>query len=143
MAKISKDLVVPYTTQQMYELINAVDLYPEFLPWCSAVEVHTHTEDELAATIHLAKGPVKYSITTKNSMIPGNKIDMEYVAGPFKSCNGSWQFIDQAGNCQILFDMEYQFINRMKRLLIEPVFNPIANTLIDAFHKRAEQIYGN
>lgn len=142
MAKIDKQLIVPYSTQQMYDLINAVELYPEFLPWCKATEIHTRTPQELEATIHLVKGPVNYSITTKNTMLPGSQIRMQYLAGPFKSCQGSWMFLPQASNCKILFNMEYQFISKMKQILIEPVFNPIANTLIDAFHVRAEQIYG-
>jgi ribosome-associated toxin RatA of RatAB toxin-antitoxin module len=77
-------------------------------------------------------------------MYPHSRIDMQYVAGPFKSCQGSWQFIAKnPGESEVIFNMEYQFKNPLAGLAMEPVFNPIANSLIDAFLQRAVQIYGN
>lgn len=142
MPKITKDLLVGYTPGQMYELINAVELYPEFLPWCHATEVHERSDDELSATLHLVKGPVKHQIKTNNKMIPGSKISMQYVAGPFKTCHGSWDFLAEGSDCRVMFNMEYQFSNKIQQMLIEPVFHPIANALIDAFQERADQVYG-
>lgn len=142
MPKISKDILVEYTPEQMYELVNTVELYPEFLPWCQAAEVHDRSLEELSATLHLAKGPVRHKIKTNNTMIPAQRIAMQYVAGPFKTCHGSWEFIRAGDDCRVVFNMEYQFINKIQQMLIEPVFNPIANALIDAFRERAEQIYG-
>lgn len=143
MPKIVKTLLVPYTTQQMYDLINAVETYPQFLPWCKATEIHTRSEKTLQATMHLAKGPVNYSITTKNIMQPHSRIEMQYVDGPFSNCNGVWMFAEHdAKNSKIAFSMDYEFANKIQGFLIEPIFNPIANTLVDAFHARAQQIYG-
>lgn len=143
MAKIQKTLVVPYTAQQMYDLINAVEAYPQFLPWCKATEIHSRSAQALQATMHLAKGPVNYSITTSNVMQPHNRIAMHYVAGPFSTCKGLWEFEEVgADSSKIAFSMHYEFANKIQGFLIEPIFNPIANTLIDAFYARAQQIYG-
>lgn len=143
MTSISKQLLVPFTAQQMYDLINDIEAYPQFLPWCKSTTVHTKSETVLEATICLAKGPLSHSITTRNSMQPGVQISMVYSAGPFKSCAGAWQFIEQANNqCQIIFNFQYEFSNRLTAFAIEPIFFPISNTLIDAFYQRAIQVYG-
>jgi ribosome-associated toxin RatA of RatAB toxin-antitoxin module len=145
MPVVNKSLLVPYTAEQMYSLINAVELYPEFLPWCKGTEIHTRSDTELKATLHLAKGPMTHSITTVNAMLPNEKISMQYIAGPFRNCVGAWQFVpsQDAKQCQVIFTMDYAFVNKFMAIAIEPVFNPIANTLIDCFYKRAEQIYAN
>lgn len=146
MASVKKTLFLPYTAEQMYSLVNAIEAYPEFLPWCEATEVHLREPTKVNATLHLAKGPIKHSITTENTMQPNQSIAMQYIAGPFRRCVGSWQFIPDLENqkrCQIIFTMDYQFVNRFVAIAIEPVFAPIANTLIDSFHARAQQIYGN
>jgi len=144
MAIINKTLLVPYTAQQMYDLINDIEAYPEFLPWCKSATVHSRAATELSATIGLSKGPLNYSITTVNTMHPYSKINMSYTAGPFKSCAGSWQFIAQNNmqQCQILFNFAYEFASRLAGLAIEPIFYPITNTLVDAFYQRAIAVYG-
>lgn len=143
MPNINRSLVVPFTAQQMYELVNDVASYPKFLPWCSATTIHTCAERTLEATIHIAKGVANYSISTINSMIPNKNITMQYKSGPFKSCSGSWQFItiEQNNQCQILFNIEYEFSNKITAIVAAPLFNPITNSLIDAFYKRAVEIY--
>lgn len=144
MAIINKSLLVPYSAQQMYDLINAIEAYPEFLPWCKSAVVHSRAETELSATIGLSKGPLNYSITTVNTMRPHSEINMSYAAGPFKHCAGSWKFIDQnnAQQCQVLFNFAYEFTNIFVGLTIEPIFYPITNTLVDAFYQRAIAVYG-
>lgn len=144
MTKVHKSLVVPFSVDQMYDLINEIEDYPKFLPWCSGAEVHSRSDTEVKATIHLAKGPITYSITTVNQMQPKQLISMQYLAGPFRHCAGSWEFtaIDKPEHSQVAFSMDYQFSNRLAALAIEPVFKPIMDTLIDAFYARAEHIYG-
>lgn len=145
MPSVNKKLLVPYSVEQMYNLINAVEDYPVFLPWCKGTEVYSRSDTELKATIHLAKGPLSHSITTVNTMQPYERIAMQYIAGPFRTCEGLWQFVPGANSqqCEVIFNMDYQFINKLSAIAIEPIFNPITSTLIDAFYKRAEQIYGN
>ncbi len=136
--------MLPYTAKQMYDLINNIEAYPEFLPWCKNSIVHSRDEQKLVATIALSKGPLNYNITTVNTMHPNSEINMSYAAGPFKSCAGSWKFLSQNNTqqCQILFNFAYEFNNKLARLAIEPIFYPITNTLVDAFHQRAMTIYG-
>lgn len=143
MPNVQKNLIVPYTAVQMFDLVNDIEAYPEYLPWCQATEVHERSTEHVKATIHLAKGPLNYSITTSNTMQPHSRINMQYVAGPFKSCNGSWSFLPKSGHeSEIIFAMEYQFTNMFTAIAVEPIFNPIANSLIEAFLQRAEQTYG-
>lgn len=142
MTKIQKTLVVPFSAEQMYQLVNNIESYPEFLPWCRAAEVHSRSMDAIRATIHLSRGPVQYSITTQNNMLLNRSIVMRYVDGPFKECEGTWLFQDNEGQCKIDFNMHYEFASRLKALLIEPVFHPIADTLVDSFHRRAQDVYG-
>jgi len=135
---------VPYTAQQMYDLINDIEAYPEFLPWCKSAIVHSRDANKLSATLALSKGPLNYNITTVNTMCAHSEINMSYAAGPFKSCAGSWKFLTQNNtqHCQILFNFAYEFSNRFTGLAIEPIFYPITNTLVDAFYQRAVTIYG-
>ncbi len=146
MASVNKSLIVPYTAEQMFNLVNNLEDYPKFLPWCRDIEIHAQDLQQVQATIHLAKGPMVYKITTHNTMQPYNGINMEYVAGPFKHCAGSWQFLPASHNpehCQVTFKMDYQFKNKLSAFAIEPLFAPITNTLIEAFCKRAVDVYGN
>jgi len=141
---VNKTLIVPFTTAQMYDLVNDLESYPQFLPWCRATEVHSRTHDALKATIYIAKGPVEHSITTVNTMQAQQLINMEYVAGPFRSCKGAWTFDNLADTqSRISFSMEYIFKNRLTAIALEPFFQPMTNNMIEAFYKRAEQIYGH
>ncbi len=143
MPKVCKNLLVPFTSQQMYSLVNNIEAYPEFLPWCIGTKVHERSSNQVKATLDLGKGPIKHSITTLNTMRPFDEILMQYVAGPFKQCVGKWQFMQQnsGDSCQVIFEMQYEFNSKLKALTLEPVFAPIANSLVDAFIQRAHQTY--
>lgn len=142
MSRIEKSLQIGYSAEQMYALVNDIESYPEFLPWCKQATVHYKQADELKASLVLAKGPLQRSLTTLNRMQPNQRIDMNYVDGPFKHCRGCWQFLPKAdGQCQIDFHLEYEFNNKLAAFSLEPVFKPIASTLVDAFYERAKAIY--
>ncbi len=139
---VSKSIIVPFTAQKMYVLVNDIDNYPTFLPWCSATEIHSRSSTALEATIYVNKGPVSYTITTQNTMRENELIDMQYKTGPFKYCFGSWQFKPQQQDfCEIIFNIEYEFKNKLLAIGLEPFFKPIADTLIEAFYQRAQQVY--
>ncbi len=144
MRKISKTMIVPFTTAQMYDLVNAIEAYPQFLPWCRTAEIHFKDATQLKGSLQIVKGPLDYTITTLNTMQPQQSIQMQYVAGPFKSCAGEWLFLptEVPNHSKISFNLVYDFKNLFTALAVEPVFNPIAEKLIDAFYRRAEQIYG-
>src|SRR6185295_15740037 len=125
MPQVNKTLLVPFTAQQMYALINDIESYPEFLPWCKSAIIHTRVESRLEATLCIGKGLVTQTISTLNTMIPGRQIKMQYAAGPFKSCAGSWDFIENENHkqCQVAFAINYEFSNSFAAMSIEPVFN--------------------
>lgn len=135
---------MPFSAAQMYDLVNEIEAYPQFLPWCKAAEVSFRDATQLRGSLQIAKGPLNYTITTHNTMQPQQSIKMQYVAGPFKSCAGEWLFspTDTPNHSKISFKMLYEFSNIFTALAAEPVFTPIAEKLIDAFYQRAEQIYG-
>lgn len=143
MPNVTQSLIVPFTRQQMYALVNDVASYPEFLPWCKTATVHEQTANNLHATICIGKGPIMQSITTMNTMIPSQQIKMVYQAGSFKSCAGAWDFLElpDHAQCQVHFKMDYEFASRLHALTIEPIFGPLANTLISAFYQRARTLY--
>ena len=143
MATVNKSALVPHAAAQMYALVDDVESYENFLPWCGASRVHSRSTDEVRATIEIAKGGLRKSFTTRNRLQPPELIRIELVDGPFRKLEGAWRFqaLDEAA-CKVLLDLEYEFSNRLLKLAVGPVFGQIANTMVDAFCRRADQVYG-
>ena len=143
MTIIQRNALVPYSNVEMFKIVNTVENYPQFLNWCQSSEVHTRTEDEVRATLTLAHAHLKKSFTTCNRLQQNKMIEIRLINGPFKHLEGFWRFenLDPHG-CKILFDLEFEFINKLMSLTIEPIFNQIANSLVDAFCQRAVELYG-
>ena len=143
MATVKKSALVLYSAAEMYNLVNDIETYPQFLPWCRSTRVVLCGEDELRATIEMAKGGVHKTFTTSNRMQKHKMIDIRLVEGPFKRLEGYWRFDPlRADACKVALDMEFEFSNQLLRMAIEPVFKQIANSLVDAFCKRAVDLYG-
>jgi len=120
-----------------YALVEAIESYPEFLPWCAAAEVRERTPGRTVAMLTLAVKGVRQSITTENNYLPGQSIDMRLVEGPFKRFTAAWRFTPLgASACKAEYEMEYEFSNRLVAAALEPVFRRIADTTVDAFTKR-------
>ena len=127
----------------MFELVEKVEDYPLFLPWCSDVSVSQRTDDALIATLGINYHGIKQRFTTKNSNKAPQLMEMSLVDGPFKQLCGKWQFIELRHDaCKIEFDLNYEFSSKLLESLIGPVFSKIANSFVDAFCARAEVIYG-
>ncbi len=143
MTTINKSALVPYTPAEMFALVDDIEAYPRFLPWCSDAKVLSRTEDEVRASITISKGAVNKAFTTCNRNQPGKMIEMRLVEGPFSRLEGFWRF-DPLGEdgCKISLDLEFEFASRMLSLVVGPVFSQIANSLVDAFQKRAMDVYG-
>ncbi len=143
MAVIEKSALVPYSPAQMYALVDDIEAYPQFLPWCKSSVVVFRNEDEVEASIDLAKGGLQKTFTTRNRLQQNKMIEMRLVEGPFKHLEGFWRF-DALGDdaCKVRLDLEYEFSGTLLKMTVGPVFNQIANTLVDAFCKRATEIYG-
>jgi len=143
MTLIQKSAEVPYTPEQMFELVNHIEAYPSFLPGCRSSTVLSRTEDEVRATLHLAKGGISHSFTTLNRLQPGKMIELRLLEGPFRRLQGYWRFepIDPKG-CRIYFDVEFVFANRLLDAALGPLLQGIASTFVDAFCQRAAVVYG-
>lgn len=140
---ITRSALVPYTQQEMFALVSDVDSYPCFLPWCSGAKALSSGGDEVHARIDFAVGGVSKSFTTRNRHVGNEVILMQLVEGPFRHLQGSWRFepLGDAG-CKISLNLEYEFSSKMVSMVVGPVFSKIANTLVDAFQKRAVDVYG-
>ena len=143
MTTISKSALVPYTTQEMYSLVRDIEAYPEFLPWCTQAKILLRDQDEVRATLWLSKGGVDKAFTTRNRHQNNKMIEIRLVEGPFKCLEGFWRF-DPLGDtgCKVSLDIAFEFANRMLSLVVGPVFNQVANSLVDSFQKRAVDVYG-
>ncbi|HHS99848.1 MAG TPA: type II toxin-antitoxin system RatA family toxin, partial [Thiomicrospira sp.] len=109
MKKIARTALLPYSAQQVYALVNDVKSYPEFLPWCGGSEVIAESEYEMEASVTIAKAGIKQTFKTRNQLVPGERIEMHLLDGPFKSLSGEWEFKALDGDaCKIQFEVEFE-----------------------------------
>ena len=142
MINVQKTLLVPYTASQMFTLVDTVERYPEFLPWCGSTTLLQRDEHITRATLEINFHGIKQRFTTENPKSEPEWMEIHLVEGPFKSLEGAWRFSDLGGRgCKIAFHMRYEFASRLLEKIVGPVFNHIANTLVDAFVKRAKKVY--
>lgn len=142
MRKINKSALVAYSAAQMYALVDDVDRYQEFLPWCSQSSVLQRSDNEVTATLVIAYGKLNKSFTSRNSNTLNERIHMQVIDGPFKHLRGDWRFASVGDGCRVTLDMEFEFSSKLLDLSVGPVFNKIADSLVDAFITRATKIYG-
>lgn len=143
MRKIKQMAVLPYTPEQMYNLVNDIESYPKFLPWCENAKILSENADEIKATIFMAKGILKHKFTTKNTLKKNELIDMELVEGPFQHLEGFWHFKPMGENkCKITFELEFAFVAGIFSAMLDPIFHSMVVKIIDSFKKRAEDVYG-
>jgi ribosome-associated toxin RatA of RatAB toxin-antitoxin module len=127
----------------MFALVYDIESYPGFVPWCRSTTVHSRTDEEIRATVELAKGAVHKSFTTVNRVHRPKIIEMHLVKGPFRHLNGFWRFEHLGDNaCKVSVDMDFEFSNRLVGMAFGPVFSQVTNNLVDAFVKRAREVYG-
>jgi ribosome-associated toxin RatA of RatAB toxin-antitoxin module len=145
MKHVKKSVLLWYSPLEMYRLVTDVPSYPMFLPWCERAEVLEEHEDGMTARMTLHYAGVRHAFTTRNRHVPGREVVVRLVDGPFSHLDGTWHFIalgERGEACRIEFDLAYAFARGAIEALISPVFDRIANTLVDSFVKRAEQVYG-
>lgn len=144
MANVSTSVCVNYTAMEMYDLVNDVQAYPGYLPMCSAVSLHSRTPTHVRATITLAKGKIKMSFTTDNTMEAGRSIQMKLVEGPFKRLRGAWRFEPvPSGGCEATFRLEFEFANALLGMAFGGFFKEVAESMVDAFCAQAAKRYGD
>jgi ribosome-associated toxin RatA of RatAB toxin-antitoxin module len=143
MPQVTKSVLVEHAPSDMFALVDAVERYPEFLPWCGGSSVAYRDDDVTRATITINYRGIRQSFTTENAKTPPELMQVKLVEGPFRALDGEWRFIAlPGGGCKIEFRLRYEFSSRILEELVGPVFHYIANTMVDAFVRRADAIYG-
>ena len=142
MALVEKSVLLAFSAEQMFALVDNVKDYPKFLPWCGGTEVTEIDSNKIRATVHINYHHVKQSFTTENVRVVPGSIDITLLDGPFKHLDGSWHFIVLSPTaCKIEFRLNYEFSNKLLEKVVGPVFHYIASTFVEAFIKRAEETY--
>ncbi len=143
MPQISRSALVAYSAERMYDLVNDVQAYPEFLPWCGRTWVLESHGSEMVARIEVRKGGVVHAFTTRNSLHRPEKIHLSLVEGPFKNLEGVWHFaaLDESA-CKVILELNFELSKAIAGIALGPIFSQATGTMVDAFCRRAKDIYG-
>ncbi len=143
MKRVTRSAIVPHSAAQLYALVEDIENYPYFLPWCVGAEVRDRAPGSTVATLTVGMRGIKHSFTTQNENRAPAQIDMRLVEGPFRHFAAVWRFQplgEQA--CKVEFSMEFEFASRALATVLQPVFNRIADGMVDAFTRRADEVHG-
>lgn len=144
MSEVKKSVLIAHSAEKMFDLVDDVERYPQFLPWCASASAIPMDEARVRASVTINYHGVKQSFTTENSRQRPTEIDMKLVEGPFRSLDGAWRFLALNENaCKIEFSLHYEFSSKLLEKLVGPVFGYIANSLVEAFIRRADLSHGS
>lgn len=135
--------VLPYSPEQMFDLVADVGKYPQFLPWCVGARVRSHTDVLLIADLTIGFGPFRESFTSRVELDKPRQVQVKYENGPFRYLNNQWSFEPDPKGCQVKFFVEFEFKSRLLQAAIGVVFNEAVKLMVNAFLKRARDVYGN
>ena len=140
MHNIHKSAIVLHSSKKMFQLVDSVENYPRFLPWCGSTQIIERDNSKTIASIEINYKGIRQTFTTENTKKQNQEMMIKLIDGPFKSLSGEWMFKNlDKDSCQIELKLEYEFSNVILEKLISPVFNMIANTFIDEFIKEANR----
>lgn len=140
--QINKTALVMHSAKRMFLLVNDIARYPEFLPWCAGAEIHEQSLNQITASMVIAKGGIRHTLTTRNQLVVPDAIEMNLVDGPFRNLTGHWSFKELNGNaCKVTLTLEFEFSGSLSRMAFGKVFNQAASTMVDAFCRRADELY--
>ncbi|SET76327.1 MULTISPECIES: type II toxin-antitoxin system RatA family toxin [Marinobacter] len=140
--QIDKSALVMHSAERMFALVDDIARYPDFLPWCAGAEVHERTGAQVVASLEVAKGGMRHRLTTRNELLSPQRIDMKLVDGPFRDLEGRWHFNPLDENaCKVTLQLSFEFSGTLSRMTFGPVFSQAANTMVEAFCRRANEIY--
>jgi ribosome-associated toxin RatA of RatAB toxin-antitoxin module len=146
MKTVNKSVLIWYSVSEMYALVADVTRYPEFLPWCDHATILSEHAGGLTAELGLSMAGLRQRFTTRNELVPDQSVGMALVDGPFSELDGEWRFhpVGDASQraCRVNLELRYGFDNAALAALVGPIFDKVTGTLVDAFVKRAEQVYG-
>ena len=143
MTRIDRSALVMHSAQQMYELVNDIEDYPQFMQGCQKARVISRTEEEVVGELTLGAAGLSHTFTTRNTLVPGQEMQMHLVEGPFREFGASWHFKALSPEaCKVSLQMEFDFAGGIMGFALEKLFNHSANNLVEALVNRANQVYG-
>ena len=142
MALVEKSVLIPRSPQQMFDLVDRVEDYPQFLPWCGGTELIERTKDKTAARIHINYHGIKAHFSTENAKEAPGWMNIALREGPFRRLDGGWRFTALGNDgCKVEFRLHYEFSSKVLEKALGPVFSFIVSTFVDSFVKRAHHVY--
>ena len=142
MPSIQRSALVAHSAQAMFDLVNDVASYPQFLPGCTDSKILEHSGESMRASLLVAKAGIQQWFTTHNQLLPGHKIEMQLVNGPFRSLSGGWTFSALSEDaCKIELNLEFEFSSKLVEVAFGKVFNSLASSMVAAFTERAKEVY--
>lgn len=143
MAQVSRSALLMYSAEEMYQLVNDVNAYPEFLPGCVDANILTNADNVMRASVKVSKAGISQTFTTENILVNGQSILMNLVDGPFKHLRGGWTFseLDEQA-CKINLDLEFEFNSSLVELAFGRIFHELVGSMVKSFSSRAKVVYG-
>jgi len=141
--KIQRSAILPYPAQQLYQMVNDVERYPEFLPWCSKTRLISADDTSMCAEVTASRAGLSHSFVTSNQLVPNERVEINLVKGPFKHLHGIWEFkqLSEAA-CKMSLELEFDYSGMLIKATLGTLFTHAANTMVDAFCQRAKELYG-
>ena len=143
MPSYTETRVLPYTPEQLYELVADIESYPGFLPWCLGARIRNREGNVLTADLVIGFKMIRERYTSRVTLTPGSRIDVAYVDGPMKRLTNRWHFLPHPGGCKIDFYVDFEFRSRMLQTLIGALFHEAFRRMVGAFETRARSLYGD
>ena len=143
MPQIERTSLVPYSCKQMFDLVNDIPAYPEFVPGCSGARILDQAEQRIDAELQISKAGIQQRFATRNQLHEPHRIDLQLLSGPFKSLQGAWHFeaLDDS-SCKVILRLDFEFSSRMLQFAFGKVFDEVNKRMVDSFAKRARVVYG-
>lgn len=143
MPQIERTVLVPYSCQQMFDLVNDIPAYPEFIPGCSDARILQQEGQHIDAELAISKAGFEQKFATRNYLVEPSRIDMQLLSGPFKSLQGGWRFEPMDSDaCKVILHLDFEFSSRMLQFAFGKIFNEVNRRMVDAFAQRAKTVYG-
>ncbi|MDP5141914.1 type II toxin-antitoxin system RatA family toxin [Rheinheimera baltica] len=143
MPQIERSALVFYSAKQMFDLVNAVPDYPQFLPGCTSARIVSQSDTDMVASLQVSKAGIGHTFTTRNTLYPDHRIAMQLVDGPFKQLQGGWEFQPLSDNaCKVILKLEFEFSSKLIQFAFGKIFGELTASMVNAFTQRAKQVYG-
>jgi ribosome-associated toxin RatA of RatAB toxin-antitoxin module len=141
MREVKRSALVNKPPAELFALINDIESYPQFLPWCTRAQVLSRTPAEIVATLGVRQGGLHGEFTTRNTLEPSRRVHMQLLSGPFRTLQGEWRLTPiEPDGCRVELSMRFAFSNRLTGMLFEPTFAATIGSLVDAFVARARSL---